>query len=156
MSMNAMFVQVDETELSRLKSDPSRAEALFEQDLHLPAAFGPLTSAVQERVRAAGPQFLAGVLGRMDPSLRKQLDERLGRNMEALASGAGGNDLLRMMQDRRAPMAGAGQEKRAVLPLDKAWPGIHYLLSGGAEPGQTLVSQAVLGGAVLGDDDEGF
>ncbi|MGB6412728.1 MAG: YfbM family protein, partial [Candidatus Cybelea sp.] len=46
--------------------------------------------------------------------------------------------------------------KRDVLSLDKAWHGVHYLLCGESEPGPTLLSQAVLGGSALGDDDEGF
>jgi hypothetical protein len=41
------------------------------------------------------------------------------------------------------------------MSLDKAWHGVHYVLCGEAEPGATLLSQAVLGGVELGDD-EGF
>jgi hypothetical protein len=43
-----------------------------------------------------------------------------------------------------------------VFSLDKAWHGVHYLLSGAAEPGPELRSQAVLGGAEFGDDPDGF
>jgi len=53
---------------------------------------------------------------------------------------------------RRAQSAG----KREVLSLDKAWHGVHYLLTGAPEPGPGLLSQAVLGGVELGDDPEGF
>ena len=42
------------------------------------------------------------------------------------------------------------------LSLDKAWHGVHYLLCGEVEPSGALLSQAVLGGTPLGDDDEGF
>jgi hypothetical protein len=56
-----------------------------------------------------------------------------------------------LFQDR---LPGAGSH--AVLSLDKAWHGVHYVLCGEAEPGSTLLSQAVLGGADLGEDDEGF
>jgi hypothetical protein len=72
---------------------------------------------------------------RLDPSLQQILGERLGKTPVDLAGVAG---------------------TRALLSLDKAWHGVHYLLCGEAEPGTTLVSQAVLGGAELGDDDEGF
>jgi hypothetical protein len=46
--------------------------------------------------------------------------------------------------------------QRTVLDLDKAWHGLHYVMCGETEPGATLLSQAVLGGVPLGDDDEGF
>src|SRR5215469_11812465 len=36
MSMNAMFVQIDDSEIARLKKDPDSAEALFAN--HTPAA----------------------------------------------------------------------------------------------------------------------
>ena len=45
--------------------------------------------------------------------------------------------------------------ERAVLSLEKAWHGVHYVLCGEIEPGESLLSQAVLGGVELGDD-EGF
>ena len=47
-------------------------------------------------------------------------------------------------------------ETHPTLSLDKAWHGVHYLLCGEPEPGETLLSQAVLGGTALGEDDEGF
>jgi hypothetical protein len=43
-----------------------------------------------------------------------------------------------------------------VLSLDKAWHGVHYLLSGTVEPGETLLSQAVLGGTEIGEDFAGY
>ena len=52
---------------------------------------------------------------------------------------------------RRRPRAG----ERAGLSLDKNWHGVHYVLCGEAEPGVQLLSQAVMGGVELGDD-EGF
>ena len=51
----------------------------------------------------------------------------------------------------QAPRKGA----RAVLSLDKAWHGVHYVLCGEVEAGGALLSQIVLGGKELGDD-EGF
>jgi hypothetical protein len=55
---------------------------------------------------------------------------------------------MEMMQSAKKP--------RPRLSLDKEWHGVHYLLCGEAEPGTSLLSQAVLGGKPLGDDDEGF
>jgi len=158
MSMNATFVQVDEAELSRLQADPSSAEMLFETGPLLPPAFAVLAKTMQERMRAAGPQCLAGALSKLDPTLRRQLEESLARTTAALAGGAGGDDILKLMQKRSARGAGprsSAPAERAVLSLDKAWHGVHYVLCGEVEPGSALLSQAVLGGVDLGED-EGF
>jgi len=157
MSMNARFVQVDQAELSRLQADPSLVEALFEDESLAAPALNALTKAMQDRVRAAGPQLLAGALSRLDPAIRQQLEERLGRATSALAAGAGGDAILKLMEERRARSAGRPRSAgaSAVLSLDKAWHGVHYVLCGEVEAGAALLSQAVLGGAELGDD-EGF
>jgi hypothetical protein len=159
MSMNATFVQVDQADLSRLQADPSLAEGLFVNGAAALAAFGPLIKTMQDRVRAAGPQLMADVLSRMDPRMRQEMEERLGRTTAALAAGQGGDAILKLMEERRARTGGGPASaigKRAVLSLDKAWHGVHYVLCGDVEPGPTLLSQAVMGGVDLGDDDEGF
>jgi hypothetical protein len=42
------------------------------------------------------------------------------------------------------------------LDLEKAWHGLHYVITGETDPGETLLSQVVMGGTELGDDEEGF
>jgi hypothetical protein len=156
MSMHAMFVQVDPAELQRIQSDPSRAEALFEErETLLPPAFAALAKTMQDRIRAAGPQVLADRLSQLDPALRRQLEASMGRTQAALSAGG---DILKLLEERQARRAGPGVSaiRREVLSLDKAWHGVHYLLCGETEPGTSLLSQAVMGGAALGDDDEGF
>ena len=160
MSMNATFVQVDQKEIARFQADPSLVEGLFENEsITLPPAFAALTKVAQERLRTMGPQMLASSLAQFDPAMRAQLEQRLGRTMEAFAAGKGGDDILKLMLERDARRnAGAASpaKTRAVLSLDKAWHGVHYVLCGEVEPGPALLSQAVLGGTALGDDDEGF
>jgi hypothetical protein len=159
MSMNATFVQVDAAELAKLQAEPSMAEALFQDGPLIPPAFMALSEKMQERVRAAGPNLLADVLKRMDPSIRSQLEARLGRPTSAFAAGQGGDDILKLMQERgsRAAQASAmSTAERTVLELEKAWHGVHYLMCGLTEPGAALLSQPVLGGVPLGEDDEGF
>lgn len=158
MSMNATFVQVEEIELSRIQADPSLAEPLFEGDTLVPPAFIALAKTMQDRVRTAGRKLLADALTRLDPAMRERLEERLGKPTSVFAAGAGGDDILKLMQQRRtggpglAPAAGS----RATLSLDKAWHGVHYVLCGEVEPTAALLSKPVLGGIDLGDDDEGF
>ena len=45
-----------------------------------------------------------------------------------------------------------------MLELDKAWHGVHYILSGTAElePSDDVASRAVLGGVEIGDDFSGY
>jgi hypothetical protein len=96
------------------------------------------------------------MLSRLPEPLRQQIEASLRRTTAAMASGDRGNDLQKLMQNHLARRANPTGGKREVLSLDKAWHGVHYLLSGAAEPGPELRSQAVLGGVELGDDPEGF
>jgi len=159
MSMNAIFVQVDAGELSRFQAEPSSVEALFQSGGGMPDAFIKLSKAMEDRVRTIGPQMLAESLAKLDPSLRQMLAERLGKSPADLARGVAGDDLLKLMEQRRSRVSARSSSAagtRAVCTLDKAWHGVHYLLCGQSEPGATLLSQPVLGGSILGDDDEGF
>ena len=157
MSMNAVFVQVDEATLTRILADPSLAEGLFQQGPVIPQQFLNLSEAMQERMRTMGPQLMAKTLEAMDPRVRERLEQRLGRQAESFAAGAGGAELLKLMQERaqsaaqRSTMAGG-----ARLSLDKEWHGVHYLLCGEVEGSDTVLGRAVMGGSILGDDDEGF
>ncbi|HYL73048.1 MAG TPA: YfbM family protein [Bryobacteraceae bacterium] len=154
--MNATFVQVDEAELSRFRADPFSVEMLFQEgDSVIPPAFLALHKTMQDRVRAAGPQMMAQALSRLDPRLRQQIEQSLGRTSAALAGGAGGDQLLKLMQER-GPRGKAATAARTILSLDKAWHGVHYVLCGEVEAGAALLSQPVLGGVAIGDDDEGF
>jgi hypothetical protein len=153
MSMNAMFVQVEDSEIAGFAADPDSVEALF-ADQTLPTA-GLLNraAAFQDRLRTAGPQSMAANLARLPEPLRQQLEASLTRTAAALK---GGDDLAALLQKQLARRGGPATAKREVLSLDKAWHGVHYLLSGTAEPGPEMRSQAVLGGVELGGDPEGF
>ena len=172
MSMNAKFVQIDQAELSRYQTDPSLVEPLFEDESLAPAAARliGLAKTMQQRMQAADPQRMAEALARLDPSLRKQIEESMGRTNAALAAGKGADILQRLMGQRMmgqrmmeqrmtqgGPGAGAASavSARAVLSFDKEWHGVHYVLCGEVEPGGTLLGQPVLGGVEMGDD-QGF
>jgi hypothetical protein len=156
MSMNAMFVQVEDAEIARFEADPDSVEALFANQTLPTTGLLNMTAAMQERLRAMGPQTMAATLSRLPDSLRQQIQASLGRTTAAMATGQGGGDILKLMQKHLARRAEPAAGKREVLSLEKAWHGVHYLLAGAAEPGPELRSQAVLGGVELGDDPEGF
>lgn len=144
--MNATFVQVSADELSQFEAEPDSVESLFQEDAGIPESFVNLAKALHDKVQAAGPEALA------------ETAARLGKTPQELAVALGGDNILKLLEARRArePARSGASGKRDVLSLDKAWHGVHYLLCGEAEPGPTLLSQAVLGGTDLGDDDEGF
>jgi hypothetical protein len=157
--MTATFIEVEAAELAKIEADPSLAEGLFQSGHAMPMVFGELAKTMQDRVRAAGPQMFAAALSNLDPRIKKQLEERLGHSTEAFAAGGGGDALLKMMEERRARAVGISQMSKKAHPtisLEKEWHGVHFVLCGEIEPGQSLLSKAVLGGKALGEDDEGF
>jgi len=153
MSMNAMFVQVEDAEIARFEADPDSVESLFAQQSLPTAGLLNIAAAMQGRMQAMGPEKMAEMFSRLPEPLRQQLEASLSRTNAAVASG---QDLTKLLQQRLEQRAQAGGAKREVLSLEKAWHGVHYLLAGAAEPGPDLRSQAVLGGLELGDDPEGF
>ena len=156
MSMNAMFVQVEDAEIAQFEADPGSVEALFANQTLPTTGLLNMTAEMQQRLRTIGPQTMAATLSRLPDSLRQQIEASLGRTTAAMASGEGGDDILKLMQKHLARQAEPAGGKREVLSLEKAWHGVHYLLAGSAESGPELRSQAVLGGMELGDDPEGF
>jgi len=161
MSMNAEFVQVDEREIERLRSDPAVVEALFQNPSSPASLLGSMAvfdRVMQDRVKAQGPQMFATALSRLDPSIRKALEERMGISAESFASGKGGEQLLKVMEERRAKAAermSAAAQPRNRMTLDKDWHGLHYLLCGSTEPDGSLLGKAILGGIEL-EEEEGF
>ena len=157
--MNATFVQVDARELERIQANPELAETLFSDAPLMPPAFAAAAKVLRERVKAAGPNVLTDSMKRLDPSIQRQLAERMGLAPSALATSSGAEALFKMMEERSARLEGvasAATREHEKLSLDKAWHGVHYLLCGETEPGAALLSQPVMGGTSLGDDDEGF
>jgi Domain of unknown function (DUF1877) len=174
MSMVARFVQVAPELLTQLLGNAASAEELFEID---PGALytEPMRQELQrgaERLQQAAAQgqlaqMLANSLAALDPSMRQMVEQRLGDlgvNVESLRSGQGGEAILRLMEQRLPPLPlqpeaadkPPRQGQGAALSLEKDWHGIHYLLCGQAEPGSTVLSQAVLGGTEFGDDFAGY
>src|SRR6266852_2000982 len=132
MSMNAVFVQVEEAELLRLEARPSLAEALVQDEPLMPPVFLALGKKMEERMQAAGPKLMADAMSRLDPAIRKQLEERLGRTSGELAGGFGSDVLSKLMRDRASRVEDMATAKNSHprLSLDKDWHGVHYVLCG--------------------------
>ena len=152
MSMLATFIQVEPGVLERLRQDPGVAERLF-----APPVAGFDAEQMRALILARGPQLMAGAID-LHPQFREQLEQNLGVTQEALRGGAGGDAIVRLMQERLGgpPGGRAVQGRREVLSLDKAWHGVHYLLTGAVEPTETPIGQAVLGGVEVGEDFSGY
>ena len=156
MSMNAMFVQVEEAEIAGLVADPDAVEALFTNQKEMATGVQKLVATAQARMQAMGPEQMATVLSRLPEPLQRQLEQSMGRTAEQMASGQGKQDLLKLLQEKLGQRGRSAGKQRETLSLEKAWHGVHYVLAGAAEPGETLLSQAVLGGVEFGGEPDGF
>jgi hypothetical protein len=164
--MLGKFVQITPDLLAQLMEEPDRVSALFMEQLMPAPRPLPIPDAIRQAALRRAPQVLAASAAAMDPTIRAALDEslkRLGTSVEELQSGKRG-DLMAQLMARARDIVGAAQApagpalkgKGAEISLDKAWHGVHYLLCGEAEPGSSVLSQAVLGGTEIGDDEMGY
>lgn len=165
--MMGRFVQVSPDRLKEIIDDPSDIEELF-ASAQAAKAMPKFMGALQEKLQNRSPKMFAAAMASMHPQIRDRLAQslkNLGIDPDALARGEGGDDLAKLMTQRmqalgvrlsgQTPPAGAGAQTSspaASISIDKAWHGVHYLLSGKAEPGADLASQAVMGGTEVGDD----
>ncbi len=173
MSMLAKFVQITPDRLREIIDEPELVPSLFGSEPEKAmATMLQLSERVHKRMQGMAPAMLENAMARLDPAIREALTKRLqslGITPESIASGAGVTPLLQRMadaakaaksagfarstDDRGAGTAGGGAP---MLSLDKAWHGVHFLLSGAGEPGAALISQAIMGGTEVGDDDSGY
>src|SRR5437867_74012 len=164
MSMTARFVQVTPDLLAHLLRSPSSVTELLAPDEDAQITPVVLTDSMQQDWLRRVPQWLAGPLAALDPTMREAMEKRLGVSVESLQSGGGGEAILKALArrglvrpqgDAEAPPDPAGRSREGKgesLSLGKAWHGVHYLLCGEVENGATVLSQAVLGGSEFGDD----
>ena len=60
------------------------------------------------------------------------------------------------MKQRLAGPGAAPEGKHGSFSLEKAWHGVHWVLTGTVEPDGSLLGGAVLGGTEIGDDFSGY
>jgi hypothetical protein len=166
MSMIGKFVQVEPDRFKQVLSDPSSVTELFMEKAPAMAKLFALSETMRERARNIAPGALGPWIDGLPPQARERLAERfkqLGVDLESVKSGSGeaiGN-LLQALHQQLGAMSRplAGGSRPAPIPslsLEKDWHAVHYLLCGAAEPGKSLLSQVVLGGTEVGDDDLGY
>ena len=165
MSMMARFVQITPDLLNELIEKHGPVADLFMEEKPSSRQMPRLDEKRMEALRRA-PEVLAASIAGIPQNIREALEgslSRLGVEMKDLQAGKGGDRLLEVLSRGRdilnsaQPPAGSTPKGRgADFSLDKAWHGVHYLLSGQTEPGPGALAQAVLGGTEFGEDDFGY
>jgi hypothetical protein len=170
MSMIANFVQVTPDQLAQLLADPSSVQELFA----VPADFlsederqwlEQMAEQRYQEVEARKGQLaqeFAAMLEGLDPAFRPMVEQQLaaqGVNVADLKGDQGGEMMLKYMEETLRPLRAPPASSRSRsgnqgigFSLEKAFHGVHYLLCGEVEAGKSLLGQAILGGAELGDD----
>lgn len=181
MSMIGKFVQVEPDRFKEILSDPSSVTELFVAKATAMEKFAGLTDVMRERMKRIAPSALAAQMEQMPPEIRERLAkqfEAMGVSLEKLKSGEGVDTLVNAMQARMGALrgqvqarmgalrgmvgggsgggGGGGTAPASSLSLEKDWHTIHYLMSGKAEPGTTLLSQVIMGGTEIGENDLGY
>jgi hypothetical protein len=163
MSMIARYVQIRPDELERILGEPSRIARLFIGNTALPGVRGKLGVEARSRLEQRATTVMSGVVPGLDRELRAGLARRLGVAESDLAGPAGAGALIGLIAGEAAQRRGdepsadtGGAADHRELSLDKAWHGLHYLLTGSAEPVEGAPGSAVLGGSEVGDDDLGY
>ena len=159
MSMMAKFIALEEADLAAVRANPDLAEELFTSLGRRGTAGAALRPDVRERLRVLVPQLMAESLAKLDPAMRARVEAQLAAftnasSAEAMESAIG--QMLRGGKGRGEAASKTAISPRAELSLDKAWHGVHYLLCGKCEEAPGPLAQAVMGGAAIGDDEDGF
>lgn len=162
MSMMGCFRELPPSVLARLQSDPVLVDDVVLAGIH---AAGPgIPAAVQEQLAAAVAGMKAAVMASGDTLLAflppEQRDvvaklppEQKQAVFRALAeevSRVKGWDQMATRGSRKPSVAQS--ELGSLLEIDKAWHGVHYLLTGSAQDAEGPLGQAILGGTEIGDD----
>jgi uncharacterized protein DUF1877 len=175
MSMIGKFARTPSDRLKQIIADPELVTGVFDGS----NAEASLTSQMQsvlakndprnnEMMRRAS-QVLTSSIRSMDPRMSELVKKSLqaaGINPEELAGGGAGAKLIELMRQRAHVMqtglqsAGTGNpaggakpsQPGAVISIDKAWHGVHYLMCGAPDSGSAMLSQVVMGGTEVGED----
>jgi hypothetical protein len=162
MSMMGEFREIPLPILGRLKADPSLVEAIIDRGSGEflppspdPAAMTRTMEGMKAMLAANGNQILSQL-----PAAQRQMIESLPSEQQALffqkfaeqiMTGLPSNSRSIPPAARKSAVVPA-QDLGALLELEKAWHGLHYLLTGNAQEATPGAGQAVLGGTDIGPD----
>jgi hypothetical protein len=145
MSMMGEFREITPALLRRLTSEPSLARGVVLADV----TDDPLRSDFETFLQAMPP----GQRDAMQAMLASMPAEQRAR-MEAQAASAAAA-LRGVAREVHAEGGGEGirpEDLGQRISIDKAWHGLHFLLTLSAEPTAEDASQVVMGGAEIGED----
>lgn len=152
MSIMAELRLVSPRVLEILQKDPSLTEAVLRTGLPtLPGLDGlPI------------PASVAKVLAGLPPAERARMEKQMAEQMAAFRSSPQGAALAAMVdgvdedfEEERAELERLGvtpDDLGDPLALDKAWHGLHFLLTGSATDTAPPLGSAILGGQEVGED----
>jgi hypothetical protein len=163
MSMVARYVQLSPEELERMLAEPLGIARLFVGITGAPGGRAALGDEARSRLEERASSVMSGVIPGLDRELRAGLAGLLGVTESDLDGPAGAGALIGLIAggaaQRRAGEPSADScaaDEHRELSLDKAWHGLHYLLTGSSEPVEGAPGSAVLGGSEVGGDDLGY
>jgi hypothetical protein len=145
MSMMGEFREITPALLRRLKREPSLTRAVVLADIVDDPArsdFDTLLQAMPPAQRDA----MRTLLDSMPPEKRAQMEAQAAGASAALRGVA--KEVHGDGPGQRIPPEDLGER----ISIDKAWHGLHFLLTGSAEPTSGDESQVVMGGAEIGED----
>jgi hypothetical protein len=145
MSMMGELREVTPGLLARLKANPSLTEAVVLADYGTDAG----ASDMEVLLKAMPPkqqEMMKAALAAMTPEQRSRMEITAAQAAAGLKGVA--QDVRAAAKDNAVAPSDLGQR----ASLDKAWHGLHYLLSGSVESTPALLGQAVLGGTEIGPD----
>jgi hypothetical protein len=158
MSMMGFFREIPSALLARFYADPSVVEEIVQggpTGASAPSAAGQL-SEVAEVMKRTIAGSAEEILKHLPPSQRQMIDA-LPSEQRALFVKRFGEELARMGSEAaRAAVSRKNQGSLAdrdlgpLLDIEKAWHGLHYLLTGNADEPVPGAGEAVLGGAEIG------
>jgi hypothetical protein len=159
MSMMGIFREIPPPLLARLKADPSLVEEIVRGEAGsgadpLRAGHGAEAAEVMKRTVADSAEE---ILKHLPPDQRQMIDA-LPAEQRSLFVKRFGEEFARVTMGGKAAMSPtpkkqssiAERDVGALLDIEKAWHGLHYLLTGNAEQAVPGAGEAVLGGSTIG------
>ncbi len=138
MSMICNFRRISSQIMERIKRNPSLIEALLSLDYEIEEI------ALGDGVKIPVPVSMKAYLEKAPPANRKTMINMLKRNAGVFR---------KMLDDKKKAKLILGDiDPDDGMDIDKAWHGIHFLLTGETWGGKLPLSNTIMGGKEIGKD----